>query len=256
MLKKRVIACLDVAGDKVVKGVKFKNHQTVGDILELSNEYNQKGIDELVFYDIKASPENRTVSPKLVEKIAKTLTIPFCVAGGIKTLEQAKSILYAGAEKVSVNSMAISKPELISDLSKEFGAQAITVGIDSHFDGEDYSVYQFTGCDKTISQTKLKTVEWVKTVESFGAGEIVLNCMNQDGARNGYDLVQLDKICKETRLPVVASGGAGCIQDFIDVFSKTNVSAALAASVFHFKKIEIRDLKQNLKQVNIPVRMI
>ena len=254
MLTKRIIPCLDVKDGVVVKGVKFKNHEVVGSIIDLAIKYNDQGADEIVFYDIAASTIDGFVSKTWVEQIAKEINIPFCVAGGIKSIEDAKVILNSGADKISINSPAISRPELISELSKEFGSQCVVVGIDSLYVDSDYVVYGKTGNEKTAFNTKLKTKDWIKKVQELGAGEIVLNCMDQDGVKNGYDIAQLREMLAECNVPLIASGGAGSVDDFINVFKQTNVSGALAASVFHKSIIKINTLKKSLKTELINVR--
>ena len=254
MLTKRIIPCLDVKDGVVVKGVKFKNHEVVGSIIDLAIKYNDQGADEIVFYDIAASTIDGFVSKTWVEQIAKEINIPFCVAGGIKSIEDAKIILNSGADKISINSPAISRPELISELSKEFGSQCVVVGIDSLCVDNNYVVYGKTGNEQTAFNTKLNTKDWIKKVQELGAGEIVLNCMDQDGVKNGYDIAQLKEMLAECNVPLIASGGAGSVDDFIDVFKQTNVSGALAASVFHKNIIKINTLKKSLKTELINVR--
>ena len=254
MLTKRIIPCLDVKDGVVVKGVKFKNHEVVGSIIDLAIKYNDQGADEIVFYDIAASTIDGFVSKTWVEQIAKEINIPFCVAGGIKSIEDAKVILNSGADKISINSPAISRPELISELSKEFGSQCVVVGIDSLYVGNNYVVYGKTGNEKTAFNTKLKTKDWIKKVQELGAGEIVLNCIDQDGVKNGYDIAQLREMLAECNVPLIASGGAGSVDDFINVFKQTDVSGALAASVFHKSIIKINTLKKSLKTELINVR--
>lgn len=257
MLSKRIIPCLDVKNNQVVKGVKFKEHEIVGDILELAEAYSQAGADELVFYEITASVEKRLLDVTWVEQIARYINIPFCVAGGIKSVADAAKVLEMGADKISINSPAIARPELIKELHDEFGKQCVVVGIDSFYDKTtgEYLVYQLTGDPNASSQTRYKTHEWVKQVQDLGAGEIVLNCMNQDGVRKGYDNRQLSEIRAICDVPLIASGGAGKIQDFADVFLQSNVDGALAASVFHKGLIDITELKQTLNQQTIPVRL-
>ena len=257
MLSKRIIPCLDVKNNQVVKGVKFKEHEIVGDILQLAEAYSQAGADELVFYEITASVEKRLLDVTWVEQIARYINIPFCVAGGIKSVADAAKVLEMGADKISINSPAIARPELIKELHHEFGKQCVVVGIDSFYDKTtgEYLVYQLTGDPNASSQTRYKTHEWVKQVQDLGAGEIVLNCMNQDGVRKGYDNQQLSEIRSICDVPLIASGGAGKIQDFADVFLQSNVDGALAASVFHKDLIDITELKQTLNQQAIPVRL-
>ena len=257
MLAKRIIPCLDVRDGKVVKGVQFRNHEIIGDIVPLAQKYAAAGADELVFYDITASSDNRVVDKSWVSRIAEVIDIPFCVAGGIKTEQDAKEILMMGADKISVNSPALRDPNLISRLADVFGQQCIVVGIDSFYDKETglYQVYQFTGDESRTQQTKWTTFDWIKEVQQRGAGEIVLNCMNQDGVRQGYDLEQLQKARAVCNVPLIASGGAGEISHFADVFKQADVDGALAASVFHKGIIEINQLKQTLKNQNIEIRL-
>lgn len=254
MLAKRIIPCLDVQGGKVVKGIQFKNHREVGDILALAEFYCELGADELVFYDINASCSETGMDRQWVRKIAKFLNIPFCVAGGIRTIRDAEIILNSGADKISINSPALERPELINELADAFGKQCVVVGIDSFKDASGYKVFQYTGNSKKIKKTERLTADWIQEVESRGAGEIVLNCMNQDGMRNGYDIAQLKRMRKKTILPLIASGGAGKMQDFFEVFNASHVDGALAASVFHTGFIKINELKQFLLRQNIGVR--
>jgi len=254
MLAKRIIPCLDVKEEQVVKGIKFKNHQIVGDILQYAKNYRDQGADELVFYDISASSDDRVVDKQWMTKVAEVLDIPFCVAGGIRSLDDARIILNSGADKVSINSPALENPKLISDLAREFGSQSVVVGIDSYEQDGDYYVYQYTGDINKIRATSKKTKDWVCEAQDLGAGEIVLNCMNQDGVRNGYDLKQLMQMRKIANVPLIASGGAGEKSHFKDVFKLVDVDGALAASVFHYKQIEISALKLYLKSENIEVR--
>lgn len=256
MLKKRVIACLDVKDGKVVKGVKFNNHEVLGDIVEFAQNYSNSGIDELVFYDITASPRGKVVDTKWIKKLSKVISIPFSVAGGISKLEDAEKVLAAGAEKVSVNSMALKNPNLITDIAERFGSQAIVVGIDSLKIVDEYRVYQMTGDPSLTSCSGRLTFDWAKEAQERGAGEIVLNCMDQDGVRKGFDLIQTKRLASDLSIPVVASGGAGSAQDFVDIFSNSKVSGALAASIFHKGLISITSIKESLKLNNIPVRIL
>ena len=255
MLAKRIIPCLDVRDGRVVKGVQFRNHEDVGSIEDLSLRYRDQGADELVFYDISASAEGRTVSREWVNKVGKILDIPFCVAGGIRTIEDAREILQRGAEKISINSPALEDPSLISKLAVEFGVQCVVVGIDSMESDNDYLVYQYTGDESRTTNTKKRTLDWIEEVQNLGAGELVINCMNQDGMRKGYDLEQISEIRKNTHIPMVASGGAGSMQHFLDVFEIAQVEAALAASVFHKQIFDIPQLKKYLNEHQIPVRI-
>ncbi|MBU1309138.1 MAG: imidazole glycerol phosphate synthase subunit HisF [Gammaproteobacteria bacterium] len=256
MLAKRLIPCLDVRDGKVVKGVQFRNHEIIGDIVPLAQRYAEAGADELVFYDITASSDGRVVDKSWVQRIAEVIDIPFCVAGGIKTVADAGKILEMGADKISVNSPALLRPELINDLNHSFGQQCVVIGIDSFFDVTcgQYQVYQFTGDESRTRKTQWLTRDWVSEVLSRGAGEIVLNCMNQDGVRQGYDIAQLKSIREVCSVPLIASGGAGTMQHFTDVFEKADVDGALAASVFHKGIIEIAELKAKLIADGISIR--
>jgi cyclase len=227
----------------------------MGDIITLVKRYRDEGADELVFYDITASSDQRSLDYTWVTKISKVLDIPFCVAGGIRNIQMAKQILNEGADKISINSPALEDPQLISALAYEFGSQCLVVGIDSYEENNDYYVYQYTGDPKKTLATQRRTMDWVDEVQKLGAGEIVLNCMNQDGVRKGYDIVQLAKVKQKLSIPLVASGGAGAEEHFLEVFQKANVDGALAASVFHTGQIHINHLKQFLKQHQIAIRV-
>ncbi|WP_318441293.1 imidazole glycerol phosphate synthase subunit HisF [Photobacterium leiognathi] len=257
MLAKRIIPCLDVRDGQVVKGVQFRNHEIIGDIVPLAKRYAEEGADELVFYDITASSDGRVVDKSWVSRVAEVIDIPFCVAGGIKSADDASRILQFGADKVSINSPALADPTLISTLADKFGVQCIVVGIDSYFDAEtgQYQVYQFTGDESRTKATQWQTRDWVEEVQRRGAGEIVLNMMNQDGVRNGYDLEQLNMVRNVCNVPLIASGGAGEMQHFSDAFKLANVDGALAASVFHKQIINIGELKQFLKTQNVEIRL-
>lgn len=257
MLAKRIIPCLDVRDGKVVKGVKFRNHEIIGDIVPLAQKYAEAGADELVFYDITASSDGRVVDKSWVSRIAEVIDIPFCVAGGIKSEQDAKDILMMGADKISINSPALRDPSLIERLADHFGVQCVVVGIDSYFDKDtgQYQVYQFTGDESRTQKTAWQTFDWIKKVQSLGAGEIVLNCMNQDGVRQGYDIEQLKLAREAANIPLIASGGAGEIDHFTQVFKQADVDGALAASVFHKGVIDMLELKQALKSANIEIRI-
>ncbi|ROQ30125.1 imidazole glycerol phosphate synthase subunit HisF [Gallaecimonas pentaromativorans] len=243
MLAKRIIPCLDVRDGVVVKGVQFKNHEVVGNIVELAQRYSDTGADELVFYDITASSDSRVVDKSWVSAVAEVLDIPFCVAGGIRSVEDARTLLAFGADKISVNSPALENPDFINQLSKEFGRQCVVVGIDSYVtEGGELQVWQYTGREDKARTSGRATLDWVREVEERGAGEIVLNMMNQDGMRKGYDLKQLAAVRAATRLPLIASGGAGQMHHFKDAF-EAGADGALAASVFHKGIIAIPDLK-------------
>jgi len=256
MLAKRIIPCLDVKNGKVVKGVQFRNHETIGDIVPLAQRYAEEGADELVFYDITASSDSRVVDKSWVSRIAEIIDIPFCVAGGIKTVEQAGEILAMGADKISINSPALLNPELITQLHDTYGQQCVVIGIDSYFNKEsgEYEVYKFTGDESRTQKAGYKTLDWIQEVQSRGAGEIVLNCMNQDGVRQGYDLQQLKAVREVCKVPLIASGGAGEMEHFNDVFKQANVDGALAASVFHKRLIDIQELKSYLSEKQIAIR--
>ncbi|HEX7080278.1 MAG TPA: imidazole glycerol phosphate synthase subunit HisF [Gammaproteobacteria bacterium] len=254
MLTKRIIPCLDVRDGRVVKGVQFRNHRVMGDILELAERYRDEGADELVFYDITASPDGRTVDRSWVNRVARILDIPFCVAGGIRTLEDAEAILNFGADKISVNSPALENPDFIDRLVRRFGSQCVVIGVDTRAEDGDYYVYQYTGDPERTRPARRRTLDWVREAEDRGAGEIVLNCMNQDGVRRGYDLEQLALVRDAVRLPLIASGGAGEMKHFKDVFERARVDGALAASVFHSASITIPELKRYLLGAGIAVR--
>ncbi|MFT3905039.1 MAG: imidazole glycerol phosphate synthase subunit HisF [Steroidobacteraceae bacterium] len=234
--------------------MRFRDHKVVGDIMELAQRYRDEGADELVFYDITASPQGRSVEREWVKRVARVLDIPFCVAGGIRSVADAEEILNAGAEKISVNSPALQNPGLIDALSERFGSQCVVVGIDSQTTPEGYRVYQFTGDPDRSRDSRRDTLSWVKEVQERGAGEIVLNCMASDGVRKGYDVEQLRAVRAACQVPLIASGGAGAPEHFARVFRAASVDAALAASVFHSGQIAIPDLKSYLQQEGIEVR--
>lgn len=246
MLTKRIIPCLDVKDGKVVKGVKFRNHQVMGDIVELAEKYSAAGADELVFYDITASAEQRATDVSWIEKIASVINIPFCVAGGIRSVDSAERVLNAGADKISINSPALENPRLISELADRFGVQCVVVGADSMEKDGDYLIWQYTGKESSASEAGRRTLDWIKEAESLGAGEIVLNCMNADGTREGYDIKQLRAAREILSIPIIASGGAGKMEHFSTVFEKANVDGALAASVFHKNEFSVDELKRYL----------
>ena len=256
MLAKRIIPCLDVRNGQVVKGVQFRNHEVVGDIVPLAERYAAEGADELVFYDITASSDERVVDKSWVARVAEVINIPFAVAGGIRSVEHARDILAMGADKISINTPALQDPELIDRLVDEFGQQCIVIGIDSYFNDQHgvYEVHQFTGDESRSGKTNWQTADWVAEVIRRGAGEIVLNCMNQDGVRRGYDVAQLAAVREICSVPLVASGGAGDMEHFADVFRLANVDGALAASVFHKGIINIDTLKTYLRTQDISIR--
>jgi cyclase len=226
----------------------------VGDILELAARYREEGADELVFYDITASPQQRSVDRGWVRRVARVLDIPFCVAGGIRSVADAEEVLNAGAEKVSINSPALADPGLIGSLSERFGSQCVVVGIDSQLTSDGYRAYQFTGDPDRTRESGRDVLAWVREVQERGAGEIVLNCMGSDGVRRGYDIEQLRAVREVCDVPLVASGGAGAVEHFTEVFRQAGVDAALAASVFHTGAIAIPDLKRALRAAGIEVR--
>ncbi len=234
--------------------MRFRDHRVVGDILDLAARYRDEGADELVFYDITASPNGRSVDRSWITRVARLLDIPFCVAGGISSVDEAEQVLGSGAEKISVNSPALSDPALIDALSARFGAQCVVVGIDSQSDGGQYRVQQFTGDVGRSRDTARLTLDWVREVQQRGAGEIVLNCMASDGVRRGYDIAQLRAVRDICTVPLVASGGAGAPEHFEEVFKAARVDAALAASVFHSGEIAIPSLKRRLRDGGIEVR--
>ncbi|HEX2493716.1 MAG TPA: HisA/HisF-related TIM barrel protein [Steroidobacter sp.] len=234
--------------------MRFRDHVVVGGILELALRYRDEGADELVFYDITASPDGRSVDRTWVRRIARILDIPFCVAGGIRSVADAEEVLGEGAEKISINSPALADPELISRLSARFGAQCVVVGIDSQTVEGEYQVYQYTGDPTRTRNTARKTLDWVREVQSRGAGEIVLNCMASDGVRKGYDIQQLAAVRAVCHTPLIASGGAGAVEHFAEVFERAEVDGALAASVFHSGAIAIPGLKRYLRSKSVEIR--
>ena len=234
--------------------MQFRNHRDVGDIVELARRYADESADELVFYDITASPEGRSVDRDWIGRVAAVIDIPFCVAGGIRSVADAEEVLNRGADKISINSPALQNPELITALAKRFGSQCVVVGIDSRDVDSGYEVYKFTGDPDRTANTKRDTLSWAREVEDRGAGEIVLNCMNQDGVRKGYDRRQLAAVRESCTIPLIASGGAGEMHHFADVFVEANVDGALAASVFHLAEIAIPELKNYLQNAGLDIR--
>ncbi len=256
MLTRRIIPCLDVREGRVVKGVQFRNHEDVGGILELARRYRERGADELVFYDITASPEGRQVDRSWVNRVAEVLDLPFCVAGGIRSVADAEEVLNLGADKISINSPALADPGLIDRLSRRFGAQCVVIGIDSLAMDDDWQVYQYTGDPDRTQAARRRTLDWVREVQDRGAGEIVLNCMNSDGVRQGYDIDQLVRVRECCTVPLIASGGAGTERHFLDVFEQADVDGALAASVFHKGLIDILALKRWLAERGVAIRLL
>ena len=251
---RRIIPCLDVKDGQVIKGVQFRNHRIIGDIIELAERYRDEGADELVFYDITASPEGRSVDVDWVRRVSQTIDIPFCVAGGICSVKNAGRVLEQGADKISINTPALERPDLIDELVQAFGSQCVVIGVDSIADGDTYTVRSHTGNPDAMRTPGRDTQDWLKEVVARGAGEVVLNCMSSDGTRDGYDILQLSAARKLLPIPLVASGGAGAPEHFIQVFEKADVDAALAATVFHSGQIPIPGLKQTLKSAGIEVR--
>lgn len=239
----------------VVKGVQFRDHKVVGDIIDLSQRYCAEGADELVFYDITASPDGRSVDRSWVSRVAAVIDIPFCVAGGIRSVRSAEEVLNKGADKISINSPALDNPELISELAARFGSQCVVLGVDSRQQGDEYHVYKNTGDVDKIEEADRLTIDWIVEAQERGVGEVVLNCINRDGVRQGYDCKQLRIVRENTTVPLVASGGAGEQRHFAEVFDTSNVDAALAASVFHNAEIHIGDLKRYLSTQSIDIRL-
>lgn len=250
MLKKRIIPCLDIQDGRTVKGVNFVDIRDAGDPIELAQRYVQEGADELVFLDITATIEKRKTLIELVKGIAREINIPFTVGGGINTLEDAGALVRAGADKVSINSAAVKRPELIAEIAGEFGSQCVVLAIDTNLMDNIWIVYVHGG----RTPTELKTVPWAIQGEQLGAGEILLTSMTRDGTKEGFALDITDAVSQAVNIPVIASGGAGTSEHFAEVFDKTGASAGLAASIFHFGEIPIPDLKAYLKEENIQIR--
>ena len=251
MLAKRIIPCLDVDKGRVVKGVKFQNLRDAGDPVEVAKGYEEQSADELVFLDITASAEERKIMIEVVQRVAETVFIPFTVGGGVSSLEDIRRLLSAGADKVSINTAAVKKPQLIYESAKRFGSQCIVVAIDAKRSQSGWEVYIHGG----RTPTGLDAVEWAKRVESLGAGEILLTSMDADGTKKGYDIELCRAVASAVSIPVIASGGAGTMEHFYEVFTQTNVDAALAASLFHFKEVSIPELKAYLKNKGVHVRL-
>jgi imidazole glycerol-phosphate synthase subunit HisF len=251
MLAKRIIPCLDVKNGDTVKGINFENLQYAGDPISLAKKYSDEGADELVFLDITATNEGRKTTVKMVENVAKQVFIPFTVGGGIKSIEDMKQLLQAGADKIAINSAAVKNPDLIKEASTYFGSQCVVVAIDAKYVNEDFYVFINAG----QKNTEIKLIDWVKKVEALGAGEILLTSMDADGTQNGFDLNMTKLVVKNVNIPVIASGGAGAnINHFVNVFNDAKADAALAASIFHYNTLPIKTLKQNLKTKNISIR--
>ena len=253
MHTKRIIPCLDVTGGRVVKGINFVNLRDAGDPVEVAKAYDQAGADELVFLDITASSDARNIVIDMVRRVAETVFIPFTVGGGIRTVDDFKAILREGADKISINSSAINTPTLISDAADKFGSQCVVVAIDAkrRADGSGWNVYKNGG----RIDVGLDAVEWAMKAESLGAGEILLTSMDCDGTKAGYDIELTRIISENVNIPVIASGGAGTKEHFYDALTEGKADAALAASLFHYKELEIVDLKQYLRDKDVPVRL-
>ncbi len=250
MLKKRIIPCLDIKEGRTVKGVNFEGLRDAGDPVELAKFYSGAGADELVFLDITATIEKRDTLVELVKRVAEQVNIPFTVGGGIKSVDEANRLLKHGADKISVNSSAVKRPELLNELSAQFGNQCVVLAVDARPVNGIWKVFVNGG----KVETELNLLDWVKEGVARGAGEILFTSMDHDGTKNGFALGALEEVCQTVKVPVIASGGCGSVDHFIDVFQKTSVDAALAASVFHFGEIEISELKKKLKQQNIAIR--
>jgi cyclase len=250
MLKRRIIPCLDIRDGRTVKGVNFVNIVDAGDPVILAKAYAEQGADELVFLDITATIEKRKALAGLVERIAAEINIPFTVGGGINHVNDVAVLIKAGADKITINSSAVKRPELIKEIASEFGSQCVVVAIDTKLTEDGWKVFVNGG--RMI--TPFRTVPWAKKVEELGAGEILLTSMNTDGTKAGYSLDITAEVSRKVNIPVIASGGAGTMQHFRDVFFNTGCSAALAASIFHFGEVDIRDLKKYLRGENIAVR--
>ena len=255
MITKRIIPCLDVKNNKVVKGIQFKNHEIVGSIVDLAERYSNDGADELVFYDISASTHGSVVNKNWISKIAEVINIPFCVAGGIKTLEDAKQILNLGADKISINTPALNNPHLISELSNSFGSQCVVIGMDIKIIDAEAYLFAKTGSERTAFCTNKKALDWLQEVQDLGAGEVVINAMGKDGVRDGYDIELLQSLETKCSIPMIASGGAGGPDDFINVFEQTNVDGALAAGIFHRNEFSVGQIKKALKTNKVNVRI-
>jgi cyclase len=251
MKEKRIIPCLDIRNDKVVKGVKFEDVKDVGDPVEYAINYNNQGADELVLYDISASIEGRIVSLDLVKSIVKNISVPLSVAGGIGAISDFEKVINAGAVKVSVNSLAVKNPDFIRQAAEEFGSKSVVVGIDAKRISDGKFIVTTSGGKVNA---KLDLIEWVKQIESLGAGEICLNSIDTDGVKSGYDIEMLNAVCNVVSIPVIASGGCGKIEHFTEVFGRTSASAALAASVFHFGELRVDEVKKHLKKEGIFVK--
>lgn len=250
MLKKRIIPCLDIKDGRVVKGVQFLELKDAGNPVALASFYSKNGADELVFLDISATLEGRKTLVELVMQLSKEINIPFTVGGGIQSVEDAQLLLQSGADKVSLNSAAVAHPKLITQIAEVFGSQSVVVAIDIKKVQNDWYVFVKGGTEST----GILAIDWAKKAEVLGAGELLITSMNNDGAKDGFAIDITNEICQAVSIPVIASGGAGSANDFVELFTQTEVSAGLAASIFHFNEVSIPDLKNLLKTQNIPVR--
>ena len=251
MLAKRIIPCLDVKDGRTVKGTNFINLRDAGDAVELGKLYCEKGADELVFLDITATVEKRKTLSELVKKVAREINIPFTVGGGINSVEDIEILLDSGADKVSINTSAVKNPKLLADASKNFGSQCIVLAIDAKLLGNEWFVFLNGG----RTATEIKALDWAKEGVELGAGEILLTSMNADGTKNGFEIDLTRMVSENVNVPVIASGGAGTMEHFVEVFEQGKADAGLAASIFHFREIEIADLKQYLKKKGVEVRL-
>ena len=254
MPSKRIIACLDVKDARVVKGVRFQDHVDAGDPVALALRYRDEGADEIVIYDIAASALGRTIDYAWLAEVARRLDVPLCVAGGIRTIEQAVACLEHGADKVSINSPALEEPHFIDELARIAGSQCVVVGVDSKALHGAWTVHQYAGNQAKVRATPRRTLDWIVEVQERGAGEIVLNCMQHDGVREGYDIDQLAAARRRLSIPLVASGGAGAPAHFVDVFARADVSGALAASIFHFRSVGVGEVKRAVAAAGFEVR--
>ncbi|HBQ50449.1 imidazole glycerol phosphate synthase subunit HisF [Candidatus Daviesbacteria bacterium RIFCSPLOWO2_01_FULL_38_10] len=252
MLAKRIIPCLDMTQGRVVKGIQFVNFRDAGDPVKLAKEYDKQGADELVFLDITATVENRDILLDVVRKTAKEVVIPFSVGGGVRTVSDMRTILRAGADKVSVNTGAFKNPKLISDCAKEFGSQCVVLSLDGKKVGKDWNVFINGG----RTDTRVSAIDWAKKAVKFGAGEILLTSIDTDGTKKGFNVALTRQVSQAVSVPVIASGGAGKLKDFVEIFNKGFADAALAASLFHFGELTIQEVKDYLNERDIPVRSL
>jgi len=251
MLTKRIIPCLDVKDGRVVKGTNFVNLRDAGDPVEIAELYDQQKADEIVFLDITASHEKRSIILDIVKDTAEKVFMPLTVGGGINTLDDIRALLNAGSDKISINTAAVENPELIRESAKQFGSQCIVVAVDAKKTNGSWEIYTHGG----RTPTGLKAIDWVQRAESLGAGEILLTSMDHDGTKNGFDIALTDAVCRAINIPVIASGGAGQLKDFYDVFRQTQADAALAASIFHYQELTVGDVKKYLHEKKVEVRL-